>query len=93
VGCRSRYIYITAIIVIVNATASSVNSLSGKLILATASALLISHGVSYFYNFIGKKEFLLTTVKQQFKVPLQRLLVLHFSIVAGSSLLLNYGAV
>ncbi|KKT82383.1 MAG: hypothetical protein UW79_C0007G0005 [Candidatus Yanofskybacteria bacterium GW2011_GWA2_44_9] len=86
-------IYIATIIMIVNAMANDIGPIAGRLILMTVPALLISHGISYFYNFIGKKEFLLTTTKQQFKAPLQRLLVLHFSIVVGGLLLLNYGLV
>lgn len=42
-----------------------------------------SHGISFWQNFIGKREYKSTTAKEQFKVPAGRLIVLHFSVVVG----------
>ncbi|OHA47862.1 MAG: hypothetical protein A2806_02365 [Candidatus Terrybacteria bacterium RIFCSPHIGHO2_01_FULL_48_17] len=43
-----------------------------------------SHGVSFWQNFIGKREYKSTTAKEQIKAPAGRLLVLHFAIVIGA---------
>ena len=50
----------------------------------TALALTLSHGVSYFVNFIGRGEYRSVTVEAQSNAPYGRMLVLHVTIVVGS---------
>lgn len=54
--------------------------------LAMAPALLVfflSHGVSYFVNFIGRKEFLQRSTGSQMQEPYKRILIMHFTILIG----------
>ena len=54
--------------------------------------LLISHGVSYRLNFIGRGEYLRTTTAQQMFAPYGRLVVLHLTIIFGAILIGMTGA-
>ena len=53
-------------------------------ILIVLIGLFISHGVSYRLNFIGRGEYLRTTVARQMVAPYGRLVVLHITIIFGA---------
>jgi uncharacterized protein DUF6498 len=50
----------------------------------TALGLAASHVISYWYNFIGRGEYLTTTADAQMIVPYSRVLVLHFTVLFGA---------
>jgi hypothetical protein len=54
-------------------------------------ALLISHTVSFFINYIGKKEFRSVSVAQLMFQPYGRVIVMHMTILAGAFLLATLG--
>ena len=61
--------------------------------LATAAAaLFLSHGVSFFVNFLGNEEYLSVTPDQQMTEPYSRVVVLHVTILAGGALANSLGA-
>jgi hypothetical protein len=45
--------------------------------------LFISHGISYRLNYIGRGEYLRTSVVRQMAAPYGRLVVLHITIILG----------
>lgn len=47
-------------------------------------AMLVSHGASFFWNYLGKKENLETTIFGQMRTPYPRLAVLHIAIILGA---------
>lgn len=51
---------------------------------AAILGVLINHGVSFFYNFIGRREYVGRTMKQQIAEPYQRMIPLHFTIIIGA---------
>jgi hypothetical protein len=56
-------------------------------------ALTISHGFSFLYNYIGKKEYLERNIQQQMMAPYGRITVIHLTIIFGgfvSAILPNY---
>jgi hypothetical protein len=52
-----------------------------------AILLFFSHGYSYFVNYIGKKEYALTNVKQLLFQPYGRIVVVHMFIFAAANFL------
>jgi sensor histidine kinase YesM len=59
-------------------------------------ALTISHGFSFLYNYIGKKEYLERNVQQQMTAPYGRIVVIHLTIILGgfvSTFLPNYSII
>jgi Family of unknown function (DUF6498) len=55
------------------------------------SALLgffISHGVSFFSNFVGRREYIGTELKQQMIEPYKRIMVMHMTLIVGGFLTL-----
>src|SRR3712207_3396731 len=57
-----------------------------------AAALFLSHGVSFFVNFLGKEEYLTVSPDQQMMEPYSRVVVLHVTILAGGFLADSLGA-
>jgi hypothetical protein len=47
-------------------------------------ALFVSHGFSFFANYLGKGEYLMTTVPEQMGAPYPRIIVLHLTIIFGA---------
>ena len=54
--------------------------------------VFVSHGISFFYNFIGKKEFLRSTPEKQQNAPYGRIILMHFTIILGGGLIITLGA-
>jgi hypothetical protein len=54
--------------------------------------LLISHGISYQFNYIGRGEYLRTNVVRQMGAPYGRLVVLHITIILGGMAIAFTGA-
>ncbi len=50
---------------------------------ASFLALLASHGISYFVNFLGKREYERTTTKDLMSAPYARVVVLHLTVLFG----------
>lgn len=46
--------------------------------------LMVSHGISFFYNFIGKKEYLKINLQNQMGQPYLRIFVVHITIIFGA---------
>ncbi len=59
--------------------------------IATA-ALFLSHGVSFFVNFLGKEEYLAVSPDGQMTAPYSRVVVLHVTVLAGGFLTESLGA-
>ncbi|MGH7887492.1 MAG: DUF6498-containing protein [Candidatus Binatia bacterium] len=51
-------------------------------------SLFVSHGVSFFTNFIGRREYLGAKLKQQMAEPYKRIVVMHVTVIAGGFLTL-----
>ncbi|MEX2548256.1 MAG: DUF6498-containing protein [Chloroflexota bacterium] len=56
-----------------------------------AAALLTSHAASFWLNFIGRREYLATSVDSQMWQPYPRMFVLHITIVLGGVFLIGQG--
>ena len=54
--------------------------------------ICVSHGISFFYNFIGKKEFRRSTPEKQMMAPYRRIILMHVTIIFGGWLILALGA-
>ena len=57
-----------------------------------AIALFISHGASFFLNYIGKGEFKTTPVARQMFAPYGRVVMLHLTIIFGAFIVAILGA-
>ncbi len=53
--------------------------------------LMISHGVSYYQNFLGKKEYKSLNIIEIYKAPYSRIFVMHFVILLGAFLSVLFG--
>ena len=53
--------------------------------------LVISHVGSYFYNFLGRREYLKVSPEEQMFRPYGRVLVLHLTILGGTFLVASLG--
>lgn len=51
-------------------------------------ALVCSHGVSFYANFLGRKEYIGRTVQEQMAEPYKRIIVMHLTIIFGGWLTL-----
>jgi hypothetical protein len=56
-----------------------------------AISLLLSHGVSFVTNFLGKREYLAVSPSEQMGQPYSRVIVLHVTILAGGFLIAMLG--
>lgn len=57
-----------------------------------AISLLLSHGVSFFTNFLGRREYLVVSPSAQMGEPYSRVMVLHVTILAGGFLIAILGS-
>lgn len=57
----------------------------------TLCSLFMSHGISYWSNFIGKREFERVSVPQLFIHPYKRIVVLHLTVIFGGFLAQSVG--
>ncbi len=51
-------------------------------------SLFVSHGISFFANFIGRREYLGAALKQQMTEPYKRVIIMHITVIAGGFLTL-----
>lgn len=65
--------------------------LGGNLLVSVA-ALLISHGISFRQNFIGKGEYLTKSLPAQMFQPYGRIVILHIAIIFGAVPVLLLGS-
>ena len=54
-------------------------------------ALVVSHGISFFQNFVGRREYATTTLREQMTAPYGRIVVMHLTIILGGILVLAFG--
>lgn len=52
-------------------------------------ALFISHGISFFYNYLHKREFASANFFKLMISPYRRVVVMHIAIIAGSFLIIS----
>ena len=57
-----------------------------------AVALFLSHGASFFLNYIGKREYLTTSPMRQMFAPYSRVVMLHLTILFGAFIIAILGA-
>ncbi len=50
---------------------------------ASFLALLVSHGISYFVNFLGRREYAQVTTRELMSAPYARVVVLHLTVLFG----------
>jgi len=55
------------------------------------AALFISHGFSFFQNFLGREEYLNRTVKEQMVEPYHRIVFMQVVIILGAALTMVFG--
>lgn len=55
-----------------------------RTVLSAVTAMFVSHGVSFFQNYVGRKEYLGTTVGEQMIRPYGRIVVMHVAILASA---------
>jgi len=55
-------------------------------------ALLISHGLSFFYNFLGRGEYRKKGIRDQMAEPYGRIMIMHVTLLAGGGLALLLGS-
>ncbi len=46
-------------------------------------AFVVSHGVSFFSNFLGRREFESSDIRQQMTEPYSRIIIMHLTIIFG----------
>jgi uncharacterized protein DUF6498 len=56
------------------------------------AALFISHGVSFFTNFLGKREYLDTSMTEVMAAPYNRIIVMQFAIIFGGWIIMLLGS-
>jgi hypothetical protein len=61
-------------------------------VLLGISLLTISHGLSFFVNFIGHKEYEKVSLSQQMVAPYRRIMLMHLTIILCAFLLNLLGA-
>lgn len=58
----------------------------------TAAGLMVSHGVSYVQNFVGRREYEAYTAQQLMLIPYPRIVVMHLTLFIGGLATLALGA-
>lgn len=53
-------------------------------------ALFVSHGVSFYVNFLGKREYEGRLIKDQMMEPYRRIIVMHMTIIFGGALTMAF---
>lgn len=53
--------------------------------------MIISHGISFFTNYLGKKEYLYIGIKKQMMAPYKRIVVIHIFIIVAGYLIISSG--
>lgn len=56
-----------------------------------AAALLVSHGVSFFTNFIGKKEYANMPTRGSWAAPYKRIIIMHLTLFLGAFAMATFG--
>lgn len=64
--------------------AASFGRIDPVAILLGGGALFVSHGVSFFANYVGRREYLTTTPKERMFAVYGRVVVLHLTIIFGA---------
>lgn len=57
-------------------------------ILIPLLALVISHGFSFFTNFIGKKEYLKVSIAELMILPYKRVIIMHITLLIGGFIMI-----
>ena len=53
--------------------------------------LILSHGISFTNNFVGRREYLVVTPQEQMMQPYTRVIILHVVVLAGGFLVMLLG--
>lgn len=56
----------------------------------SAIALIVSHGISFFANFIGNREYQLTNIEKQMQAPYRRIIIMHLTLLFGGGLIVLF---
>lgn len=54
--------------------------------------LVVSHGISFLINFMGRREYAGTTVQKQMAEPYGRIMVMHMTIIFGGFVIMGLGS-
>ena len=71
---------------------SMAEGLSVPAIILAVIALTVSHGISFWFNYLGRREYLRTSPSAQMFAPYGRLIVLHITIIVGAMAIAITGA-
>lgn len=74
------------------ACASPFGEVNWSNVAIAAMALFLSHGASFFLNYIGKREYLTTSAMRQMFAPYSRVVMLHLTIIFGAFITAILGA-
>lgn len=85
--CAIHYFVLTSIFA--DHVGSFVNGSEWLVIFTAIGSNLISHGISFWQNFIGKKEYEKTTVQALMFAPYRRIAIVHLTIL-GAGLLFTF---
>lgn len=66
--------------------------LSVATVALSAVSMVVSHGVSFATNFLGRGEYRTVTPNEQMMVPYGRVFVLHATIIGGAFLVASFGS-
>lgn len=82
--------FIYALVISDSDVSMSVSSMLDHLLLLYPAlvALFVSHGVSFLFNFLGEKEYQATSLSEQINAPYNRIILMHFTIIFGSLLVM-----